>query len=581
MSLKRLFLLLGLTITVLMSLLALSTVRQLTIDERVTEASNNRYRSYLLADELRQSSDDLTRLARTYVVTGDAKWEKQYFDVLAIRNGEAAHPQDYHRIYWDFLAADQTSPRPDEERIALRDLMKRAGFTSAEFAKLKEAEDNSNGLVYTETVAMNAIKGLYEDAQGRFTVRGEPDPVRARTLMHNLDYHLEKARIMAPVDEFFVLIDERTRQTMADAELEARQWLQVQIALIGVILTLMLSGLWLSYRQLKNTIGGEPLMVAHSLQCITDGNISQPLTGAAPGSVMTCAELMRQSLVKAIASARATAEIISAAVTQLHANSDESTQRIVQQQRDSSLIAQAMSGMINTLRHVVQTVNEVTELTKETDRQAQTGAETMVMNTQSIERLSNEIDQITDMMKTLETDSQAIYQVVDVINAIAEQTNLLALNAAIEAARAGEQGRGFAVVADEVRTLASRTQSSISEIHNMIDRLRNSARQASQAMNDGLRQVRDSAAQADHARQAFNAISAAIDTLNRQISQMSSVAVEQESVAERINDNITNINGSIQHSAADTRKLTDAAESLVDSARKMLEDMRHFELPAA
>lgn len=294
---------------------------------------------------------------------------------------------------------------------------------------------------------------------------------------------------------------------------------------------------------------------------------------------MTGAEAMRLSLVRAIASARTTAETISAAVTQLHASSDESMQRMNHQQQDATLISQSMESMVETLRHVVHTVNEVTELAIDTDRQAQEGAATVIANTQSINQLATEIERIAQMMTTLETDSQAIYQVVDVINAIAAQTNLLALNAAIEAARAGEQGRGFAVVADEVRTLASRTQSSTNEIHDMIERLQKSAQAASSAMTQGLAQVQTASAQADQARQSFTAISNAIDGLNRTISTMAHNAQQQEASAEQINANVNSINNSIGHSVSDTHKLAQAAEALMTSARNMLNDMEHFHLP--
>ncbi len=580
MSLKKLFLSLSIISVLLLMVLGFAAIHQMTLSEQVTAASNNRYQSYLLADELRQSSDDLTRLARTYVVTGDPKWEEQYFQVLAIRNGEAPRPQQYHRIYWDFLAADRPRPRPDGRRIALRDLMQQAGFTAEEFAKLREAENNSNTLVHTETVAMNAVKGLFEDAQGRFTIRRDPDPAWARELMHDHAYHVEKAKIMKPVDEFFVLLDQRTAQAIHTAQQQAETWLQWLIGLIVVTLAAIVGGLWFGYQQLKHTIGGEPQLVASSLQQITDGDLSRPLTSASTTrSIMTGAEAMRLSLVRAIASARTTAETISAAVTQLHASSDESMQRMNHQQQDATLISQSMESMVETLRHVVHTVNEVTELAIDTDRQAQEGAATVIANTQSINQLATEIERIAQMMTTLETDSQAIYQVVDVINAIAAQTNLLALNAAIEAARAGEQGRGFAVVADEVRTLASRTQSSTNEIHDMIERLQKSAQAASSAMTQGLAQVQTASAQADQARQSFTAISNAIDGLNRTISTMAHNAQQQEASAEQINANVNSINNSIGHSVSDTHKLAQAAEALMTSARNMLNDMEHFHLP--
>lgn len=528
---------------------------------------------------MRQSSDDLTRLARTYVVTGKEKWEKQYFQVLAIRNGEAPRPQEYHRIYWDFLAADQPSPRPADRRIALRDLMEQAGFTADEFAKLEEAENNSNTLVNTETVAMNAVKGLFKDDQGRFTVRRAPDPAWARELMHDQAYHEEKAKIMQPVDDFFVLLDERTAQAMDTAQRQARRWLQLLIGLIALTLATLLAGLWFAYQQLRRTIGGEPELVAHSLQQITDGDLSRPLNDAPADSIMTGAEVMRQSLVRAIASARSTAETISAAVTQLHANSDESMQRIDHQQQDVTLIAQSMNSMLETLRHVMHTVHQVTEMAIDTDRQAQEGAAIMVANVQSITEFAREIERIAQMIVTLETDSQAIYQVVDVISAIAEQTHLLALNATIEAARAGEHGRGFAVVADEVRSLASRTQSSTNEIHAMIERLQQSAQTASSAMTQGLDQVQTATGQADQAGQAFSAISTAIDGLNQTISTMAQNVQQQETSAEQINTHINNISDSMGYSVSDTQTLNQAAEALMTSADNMMNDMQHFRLP--
>ncbi len=579
LSLKKLFLWLALTCVFLLFLLILAAIHQMTLSNRVTAASENRYRSYLLADELRQSSDDLTRLARTYVVTGEDKWEEQYFQVLAIRNGEAPRPQEYHRIYWDFLAADQPSPRPAERTIALRNLMEQAGFTAEEFAKLEEAENNSNTLVQTETVAMNAVKGLFEDDQGRFTVRRDPDPAWARELMHDQAYHDEKAKIMQPVDEFFVLLDERTAHAMDTAQRQARRWLIGLMGLIGLTLATLLAGLWFAYQQLRRTIGGEPELVAHSLQQITDGDLSRPLDEAPADSIMTGAEVMRQSLVRAIASAHSTAEIISASVTQLHSSSDESVQRIHHQQQDVTLIAQSMNSMLETLRHVIHTVQQVTDMAIDTDRQAQEGATTIDANNQSMTDVAHEIERIAQMIVTLETDSQAIYQVVEVINAIAEQTHLLALNATIEAARAGEHGRGFAVVADEVRSLASRTQSSTNEIQAMIERLQHSAQTASGAMTQGLDQVQTATSQADQAGHAFSAISTAINQLKQTISTMAQKAQQQETSAEQIRTHINSISDSIGCSVADTQTLNQAAEELMTSARNMIHDMERFRLP--
>jgi len=167
--------------------------------------------SYLLADELRQSSDDLSRMARAYVATGNSEFEREYWAVLAIRNGEEPRPLDYERIYWDFVSATGEKPRPDGEKIPLRTLMVEEGFTSEELAKLEEAQNNSDSLVKAETIAMNAVKGLYDDGNGNYTVHKEPDLNLARDLMNNKDYFLAKAKIMKPIDDFYVMFENRTQ----------------------------------------------------------------------------------------------------------------------------------------------------------------------------------------------------------------------------------------------------------------------------------------------------------------------------------------------------------------------------------
>ena len=158
-------------------------------------AYDNRYRSYLLADELRQSSDDLTRLGRTYVVTGDASYKAQYLDILAIRNGEKPRPQSYHRIYWDFVAGGTAKPRPDGETVALSALMKRQGFTDEEFKQLEQAQKNSDGLVKLEVEAMNLVEGKDKDGKSL----PAPDRARAIELVHSKTYHQFKSQIMAPI----------------------------------------------------------------------------------------------------------------------------------------------------------------------------------------------------------------------------------------------------------------------------------------------------------------------------------------------------------------------------------------------
>jgi methyl-accepting chemotaxis protein len=202
----------------------------------LNKRQEQRYHSYLLADELRQSSDDLTRMARTYTVTGDTKYEKMYWDILAIRNGEKPRPENYNRIYWDMVLIYGQNPRPDGKAAALRRLMEEAGFTKEEFGKLREAQNNSDGLVKTETVAMNAVKGLYDDGKGNYTVKGEPDLEMARRLMHDEQYHKYKAAIMKPIDEFLEMLDKRTKQEVEQYVIKENQLLLIIEITVGLLI---------------------------------------------------------------------------------------------------------------------------------------------------------------------------------------------------------------------------------------------------------------------------------------------------------------------------------------------------------
>ncbi len=163
----------------------------------VTNAYDQKYRSYLLADGLRQSSDDLTRLVRTYAETGDKSYKDQYNAVVEIRNGKRPRPQDYHRIYWDFVAGGDTKPRPDGPAISTVDLMKQAGFTAEEFALLDEAGKRSDALIKLETDAMNLVDNI--------PTLGPDAKAKATAMLSSPDYHKFKAEIMKPVDAFFVL----------------------------------------------------------------------------------------------------------------------------------------------------------------------------------------------------------------------------------------------------------------------------------------------------------------------------------------------------------------------------------------
>ena len=187
----------------------------------------------------------------------------------------------------------------------------------------------------------------------------------------------------------------------------------------------------------------------------------------------------------------------------------------------------------------------------------------------SINSLSQEITGAAGVISDLETHSNSIGVILEVIKGIAEQTNLLALNAAIEAARAGEQGRGFAVVADEVRTLAQRTQQSTEEIERMIEQLQNGAKQAVTVMNNSCEQARSSVTQAGLGGEAFDTITGKIGQIADMNYMIASSAEEQCAVAEEINRSIMSISQVAEAATQGTRDIMDANRKLSDMAKRL------------
>lgn len=255
----------------------------------------------------------------------------------------------------------------------------------------------------------------------------------------------------------------------------------------------------------------------------------------------------------------------------------ESAEAMSVQSQEVELLATAMNEMAATAADVATNAQNAALAAEDAENSTAIGAEVVNTTTSSIDTLSNSIEQAVNDVRLLEDATSNIETVLQVINDIADQTNLLALNAAIEAARAGEQGRGFAVVADEVRTLASRTQESTTEIRTMIDKLQSGATTVSLAMNASQEAASGTVEQAKKTGDALEQIHEAIRRINDMNVQIASAAEEQSAVAEEMNNNavkIKDLSVQVSNSAQEANVATNKQIQSLTDQNEILEKFK-------
>jgi methyl-accepting chemotaxis protein len=269
-------------------------------------------------------------------------------------------------------------------------------------------------------------------------------------------------------------------------------------------------------------------------------------------------------------------EQLASAATQMAAITETTSTGAKTQHEETDQVASAVTQMGSTVQEVARNASEAANAANHADSETANGRNVVAKTVNSINDLASEIDRVSQVVHRLGTDSDNIGTVLDVIKSIAEQTNLLALNAAIEAARAGEQGRGFAVVADEVRTLASRTAQSTREIQQMIESLQTGSREAVKAMDGGRVMAQATVKQAAAAGESLDVIAGAVSTITTMNIQIATAMEEQNAVVENINKNIVSISMVSDQTAEGAQQTSKASSQLSQLAVKLQTLLEQF-----
>ncbi|MDX1757487.1 MAG: methyl-accepting chemotaxis protein [Marinobacter sp.] len=382
----------------------------------------------------------------------------------------------------------------------------------------------------------------------------------------NLDHHLEA--VLRGIEQ----MTHHALETVEQDEREALTGLigiSVVSTILGIIIGLVIARSITS--PLKRAVGAAKALSAGDLTIDV-----QPTSRDETGQLLTAMKAMIQQLRNMIQEINHATGQLAASAEELSTITQQTSQGVEEQQQSLTQTAAATHQMTATVAEVAKNASQAAEATQRADNASRNGQQVVDETRAAISALAETIQAASAKIGQLEQESENVGAILDVIRGIAEQTNLLALNAAIEAARAGEQGRGFAVVADEVRSLAAKTQQSTGEIDQMIERLQTAAKESVTTMDAGRGSAAETVEQAARANESLNEITEAVAVITDMNVQIASAAEQQNAAAEDITRSIDAISQASQETAQGSQQTAVASEELAQLASRLQQLVGQF-----
>jgi methyl-accepting chemotaxis protein len=534
-------------------------------NDQQTEYSEVRYLSYLIADEFRQTSMDLTRLSRSYIVTGKQKYLDAYWHIVKWRNGDTARPSSADKALFPSLFKKQS------------DIMKELNFSSAELSLLDKAASYSNQLIAIETQALDSVKtGIF--AKGpKIPLEGESVNEFALRIVFNQDYHNEITKIFEPVNRFFIALDTRTASELKTSQDSVALWMnvsfimQITVAILAGLLIFVI--IQILFKPLQDAISAM-LNIAEG-----EGDLSKRLNEKGKTELSQLARgfnIFASNIQNIVIELGSTIKEISDSSVQLSSTVHSTDQAISEQKYGIEQVLVSLEQLLPAIQEVAANAVQSVDLANLSNEAATDGLKIVGRAITDINSLDSDINNASQVISSLAKDTDDIGSVLSVIRGIADQTNLLALNAAIEAARAGEQGRGFAVVADEVRTLAKRTQDATAEIQSMIEKLQQGATDAVEVMTQSKTRTLACVDNTKEAGNALDKITTSVSSITDVNNQIAAATEEQNYTVEEIRRNVDSINQQVECTANGSKETASNSEYTIELAGQIKTLIKQF-----